>query len=199
MRVPVPALLSMLVLSGCALPPIITVASLAANGISYATTGKGTADHAISAVAGEDCAILRAAKDEDICDPDGEVLLVLNGATTENDDWTLDPETGSPNPSAAPNELLAAVDPVPEPSKQPAAAPKAPAETVKGKRETSLDTLITLAAAPSSRGRFSDARPTAKPQAPQVQDQPTGWFKKLAAKTREIFKNPAVETNSTAP
>jgi hypothetical protein len=154
----------MLVLSGCALPPIITVASLAANGVSYATTGKGAADHAISAVAGEDCAILRVAKDEDICDPDGEVLLVLVGATTEDDDWSFDPELGSPNPSAAPgpaapNELLAAVDPVSEPSKQPAAAPKAPAETVKGKHETSLDTLTTLAAAPSSRGRFSDARP----------------------------------------
>ena len=57
--------------AGCALPPALTLASLAADGISYAATGKSTTDHAISAIADEDCALLRAAKEEAVCRPDG--------------------------------------------------------------------------------------------------------------------------------
>jgi hypothetical protein len=197
MRVPIPALLSMLVLSGCALPPIITIASLAANGVSYATTGKGTADHAISAVAGEDCALLRAARDKAICDPDGDVLIALDGATTADDDWNLDPETGSPNASERSAGGLEASTPKQVP--QLTAVPKAPAETGRGKSEASLESQVALALEPSPRGLFADARPIAKPLPPHVQDRSTGWFRKLTARTRGAFKNPAAETDGTAP
>lgn len=66
-----------LLFGGCALPPAVTLVSLAADGISYIATGKSTTDHAISAVAGEDCALLRAMKDEAVCNPDGEVLVTF--------------------------------------------------------------------------------------------------------------------------
>lgn len=55
-------------LSGClALPPAIQVASLAMDGLSYATTGKSVTDHALSAFAARDCAMLRALQGSDIC------------------------------------------------------------------------------------------------------------------------------------
>lgn len=77
MRVPVPALLLALFLSGCALPPAVSVASFVADGVSYVLTGKNTTDHAISAVVGQDCALFRVVRDKDICDPNGEVLIKL--------------------------------------------------------------------------------------------------------------------------
>ena len=46
-------------LSGCLLPPIITIASLALDVGSYAVSGKTMTDHGISLVAEEDCALMR--------------------------------------------------------------------------------------------------------------------------------------------
>ena len=56
--------------------------------VSYVATGKSPTDHAISAVVGEDCALLRVVKDEAICDPDGEVLFELVGADPSDEGWT---------------------------------------------------------------------------------------------------------------
>ena len=88
MRIPGLALLSALFLAGCAIPPAVTVVSLVADGISYAATGKSTTDHAISAVARQDCALLRAVQDEAICDPDGEVLVELVRSDPSEENWT---------------------------------------------------------------------------------------------------------------
>jgi len=71
-------------LSGCifALPPAIQLASLALDGVSYATTGKTVADHAISTLTAQDCSMSRILKGDDICSkipteiamlPDGSV------------------------------------------------------------------------------------------------------------------------------
>jgi hypothetical protein len=62
-------------LSGCGLgiPSSVTVASYAADGVSYALTGKGMADHALSAAAERDCALLRAAYREPVCRPDAKI------------------------------------------------------------------------------------------------------------------------------
>ncbi len=87
MRIPGPALLMALFLTGCAVPPAVSVASLVADGISYVVTGKSPADHAISAVVHEDCALIRVVKDEEICDPDGEVLVELVRADPTDQDW----------------------------------------------------------------------------------------------------------------
>jgi hypothetical protein len=82
------ALLLALFLSGCALPPAVTVASFVADGVSYVATGKSTTDHAISAVVGEDCALLRTVQDKAICDPDGDVLVELVRTDPSEEDWT---------------------------------------------------------------------------------------------------------------
>ena len=46
-----------ILLSGCALPPAVMIASYAADGISYIATGKSVSDHGISAVTGRDCEV----------------------------------------------------------------------------------------------------------------------------------------------
>lgn len=53
-------------LSGCALPPIVTVATTALDFASYGETGKTVSDHALSFVLEQDCAVLRVFKGE-IC------------------------------------------------------------------------------------------------------------------------------------
>ena len=88
MRIFGSALLSVLFLTGCALPPAITVASFVTDGVSYVVTGKSTTDHAISAVAEQDCALLRVVQDQAICDPDGEVLVELVRDDPSKEDWT---------------------------------------------------------------------------------------------------------------
>ncbi|MEE9140970.1 MAG: hypothetical protein V3U18_09400 [Alphaproteobacteria bacterium] len=45
----------------------ITIASLAASGLSYAFTGKSVSDHTVSAMAGRDCAMLRIIEGAPVC------------------------------------------------------------------------------------------------------------------------------------
>ena len=54
--------------SGCALPPIVTVASVAADIVSYGETGKSVTDHGISMVLQKDCALLRVFQGA-VCSP----------------------------------------------------------------------------------------------------------------------------------
>lgn len=62
-------LLLPLLAAGCAVPAAVTVASLAADGVSYVATGKSVTDHGISAATGEDCALLRPVlQDKPVCD-----------------------------------------------------------------------------------------------------------------------------------
>lgn len=63
-----PPLLPLLA-AGCAIPPAVTIASFAADGVSYAATGKSVTDHGISAATGHDCALLRPViDDKPVCD-----------------------------------------------------------------------------------------------------------------------------------
>ncbi len=57
-------------LSGCGLPPIISVASLAFDFASYGSTGKTVKDHGLSAVLQKDCALLRGL-DGQVCVAEG--------------------------------------------------------------------------------------------------------------------------------
>jgi len=61
--------------SGCivALPPAVQAASFALDGLSFATTGKTVTDHALSAVAEQDCAMSRALNGEAICTKDAQL------------------------------------------------------------------------------------------------------------------------------
>lgn len=60
-------ILAPILLSGCAIPPAISIASYVLDGISYAATGKSVSDHGISAVAGRDCAAFRILKGQNPC------------------------------------------------------------------------------------------------------------------------------------
>ena len=69
--------LAVMVLSGCAalINPTM-IASAVVDGISYATTGKGPADHMISGLTDQDCAMHRGFTDKPICNPPkGEGIL----------------------------------------------------------------------------------------------------------------------------
>ncbi len=84
MFVSVIAVCGALLVSGCALPPVIAIASYASTGISYLTSGKGPTDHALSAMADRDCAMHRMVTGGNICleqgdqpadGPDGGVVI----------------------------------------------------------------------------------------------------------------------------
>ena len=188
MRVPVPALLLPLFLAGCALPPVISVASLALSGASYATTGKSTSDHALSAIVGEDCALHRAVGDDDICDPNGEVLFKADTTESASANLYLDPEIGltsadSLDYTGPASDLQAAIDPasqlLPDSSDVSATsampgsandASAAPAQSslVDSDGKKPLANLLALATDAEPRGNFANARPTPKPATPQV-------------------------------
>ncbi len=55
------------VLGGCAMPPVLVVASYSADVVSYAATGKTVTDHAYSAIARSDCSFIRILQEKPIC------------------------------------------------------------------------------------------------------------------------------------
>lgn len=65
-----------LAVSGCALPPILVVASNVIDGMSLIGTGKTVTDHALSAATEEDCALWRVVRGEAICtQPAGRTVM----------------------------------------------------------------------------------------------------------------------------
>jgi len=104
--------------SGCALPPAVTVASFAADGVSYMVSGRTVSDHALSYAAQEDCAMHRVVKGEGICKPEapaGGMALADAGMSYQGTLESLEPATpepAAPEPAAlepeAPIALLAA-------------------------------------------------------------------------------------------
>ena len=75
-----------LLLNGCALPPVIGAVAYLIDGASYVETGKSVSDHALSAVAHEDCAMWRLLKGELICqgpnDKGKKNAIAIAAATT---------------------------------------------------------------------------------------------------------------------
>ena len=61
------AALAVAALPGCGLPTAVTVATYAADGVSFVATGKGVTDHALSAAVDRDCALLRAMNGDAVC------------------------------------------------------------------------------------------------------------------------------------
>ena len=75
-----------MVLSGCAAvvnPSMIT--SIFIDGVSYATTGKGPADHLISSLIDQDCAMHRGFTDKPVCNPPKDEGI-LTGVETNSED-----------------------------------------------------------------------------------------------------------------
>jgi hypothetical protein len=90
--------LAPLLLSGCGIPPAITIASYIINGVSYAATGKSVSDHGISAVAGRDCATWRVIKGENPCK--GDPIERADPAPVDEGQQATLP-TGEPAPMVA--------------------------------------------------------------------------------------------------
>jgi hypothetical protein len=73
-------------LAGCAIPPALTIASLAVDGVSYLSTGKSTTDHALSAVASEDCALMRVLQEKAICTSDETLVGMVDTPATGDEE-----------------------------------------------------------------------------------------------------------------
>lgn len=109
----------LLALSGCgvvAVPPAVTIASYAADGVSFLVSGKSLTDHAISEVADSDCAMWRLVKMENPClneDGEAEVLIAhepgvyqpANGTMGEPSRLWEPPEPGASDEYLSPDEL----------------------------------------------------------------------------------------------
>jgi hypothetical protein len=85
--------LTPILLSGCAIPPAISIASYVLDGVSYAATGKSVSDHGISLVAGRDCATWRVLKGQNPCQ--GEPTEIRDPAPVEDGQQATLP-TGEP-------------------------------------------------------------------------------------------------------
>lgn len=89
---------SVLLLSGCALPVPIQIASWAIDGFSYLTTEKSVADHGLSLIARQDCAILRGLLDEgDFCrDFDDPATVLADADSGPANAFAANDETAGP-------------------------------------------------------------------------------------------------------
>ncbi len=68
-------------LSGCGIVPVaFSAGHMAANGLSYVTTGKSTTDHLVSGLTGDDCALHRALADRPVCDAGPDDVAALHDA-----------------------------------------------------------------------------------------------------------------------
>ena len=77
----------LLPLTACGMPTPISIASLVLDIGSYAVTGKTSTDHAMSAIAGEDCAVIRMLEGDPCSSPDDYelALAVLEPLPDQND------------------------------------------------------------------------------------------------------------------
>lgn len=62
-------------LGGCSISPTIDAASWTVDGVTYLLTGKATMDHAVSAMARQDCKMIRMMKNEIVCLPRDEDVV----------------------------------------------------------------------------------------------------------------------------
>jgi hypothetical protein len=149
--------LALCALGGCALPPAITIAQYALDGISYVATGKSLTDHAISFALRKDCALMRIVQGMEICvDPvsDGEhrvLVAVLPREESWGDGVSLaiadDPMLLPPDLAALTEGLGATVAPAPEPPLALLPAPPSPADPW---AEAIVDALAALPSQPRS-------------------------------------------------
>jgi hypothetical protein len=142
--------LAPLLLSGCAIPPAISIASYVIDGISYAATGKSVTDHGISAATGRDCATWRLIKGENPC----------KGEPTERKDPApVDEGQQATLPSGEPAPMVASTSPAgtltASPSPTPAAAVVSPRQ-----RYLVLGSYDNRASADEMAAQFSEAKVT---------------------------------------
>ncbi len=88
---------STFLLGACALPVPVQVASWALDGVSLITTHKSVADHGLSLIANEDCAMWRAVEGDNICSGNyaGLTVVATTDANTGNTDELANFETAA--------------------------------------------------------------------------------------------------------
>lgn len=72
-------------ISACAMPTSLRVASWAADGISYLATDKSVTDHGLSALSGQDCKVMRIASAKPVCQSSALGLSFKDGASDVSD------------------------------------------------------------------------------------------------------------------
>jgi cell division septation protein DedD len=72
-------------LSGCVLPPVVTVASYAVDIVTYEATGKTATDHVYSAAARSDCSFVRVLRRKPICVDPPALVADTSAAPQTND------------------------------------------------------------------------------------------------------------------
>jgi|GEM_PF-1235298 len=87
---------SVLVLSGCALPVPLQVASWALDGISVITTQKSLTDHGLSIVAQKDCAVWRGLVEGELCREAPDEFMIANEALGPEKSLGFKPVDGQP-------------------------------------------------------------------------------------------------------
>ncbi len=80
MRRPLTLGIAALLLAGCAVPLPVQVASWALDGLSYLTTQKSVADHGLSIVAQQDCAVWRGLTEGRICQEYDDAATMIASA-----------------------------------------------------------------------------------------------------------------------
>lgn len=96
--------MALLILNGCVLPPVVTLASYSVDLVTYEATGKTATDHIYSAIARSDCSFVRILRQKPICvDPPPPVSETAAAAETHqtNDAGQKTPPAGI-DPATAP-------------------------------------------------------------------------------------------------
>ena len=101
-----------LVLSGCALPIGVQVASWALDGISFLATEKSVSDHGISAIAQKDCAIWRIFKGDPICRETVASVQLAEAVKLDDEDDNFD-YTGFTVPAQTTSIQIARIEAIP--------------------------------------------------------------------------------------
>ena len=72
-----------LAVSGCAAVPV-RVALLALDGVSFVVSKKSVADHGVSIVMQQDCALWRGVAEGRVCSPDGAATMIAETEDTSD-------------------------------------------------------------------------------------------------------------------
>lgn len=150
-----------LLLGGCGLPPALSAASWALDGISYLASGKSVTDHAISEVAQQDCALFRVVQGRELCEAHADDTQTAEGpqiivaTATYGDNWLgSDGAVQLDDPFVVPVEVAAFVE---------GFGPGTVAVNDQQTAATFAPVAATWLETGAPRGRFADAAPKSRP------------------------------------
>lgn len=150
-----------LFLGGCGLPPALSAASWALDGISYLASGKSVADHAISEVAQQDCALFRVVQGRELCDAyeddtqTAEGPQIMVAAAPSGDNWQAGDDIAQlDDPFVVPVEVAGFVE---------GFGPGTVAVNGRPAVSTFAPVTATWREAGATPGRFADAAPKSRP------------------------------------